>query len=285
MLALPHINKRRSSALQCAMTCQLTRAKARYSLILRGETMSGHSKWATIKHKKGAADAKRGKVFSKFIKEITIAARMGGGDPDKNPRLRSVIESARAANMPNDNVTRAVKRGTGELEGITYEEITYEGYGPSGIAMLIECLTDNSKRTVAELRHMMTKGGGNLGEAGCVAWMFNKKGVLTFDQAVTEDKLMEVALDAGAEDIRDLGNGFDVITNPSAFEAVKAACEKASLKPIAAAIEMVPQNEIKLTGDEARKMLNLMENLEDHDDVQNVFANFDIDASEIEKLA
>jgi YebC/PmpR family DNA-binding regulatory protein len=247
--------------------------------------MSGHSKWATIKHKKGAADAKRGKLFSKFIKELTVAARMGGGDPDKNPRLRTVIEKARAANMPNDNVTRAIKRGTGDLEGVNYEEITYEGYGPSGVAMLIQCLTDNSKRTVAELRHMMTKGGGNLGEAGCVAWMFSKKGVLTFDKSVTEDKLMEVALDAGAEDIRDLGNGFDVVTDPSAFDAVKAACVKANLNPIGANIEMVPQNEIKLEGDEARKMLNLMENLEDHDDVQNVFANFDIDASELEKLA
>lgn len=247
--------------------------------------MSGHSKWATIKHKKGAADAKRGKLFSKFIKEIAVAAKMGGGDVDKNPRLRTVVEKARAANMPNDNVTRAIKRGTGELEGVTYEEITYEGYGIGGVAMLIQCLTDNSKRTVAELRHLMSKGGGNLGEAGCVAWMFSKKGVLTFDQSVTEDKLMDVALEAGADDITDLGNGFDVITDPNAFDAVKKACETAGLKPIEAAIEMVPQNEIKLTGDEARKMLNLMEALEDHDDVQNVYANFDIDASEIEKMA
>jgi YebC/PmpR family DNA-binding regulatory protein len=248
--------------------------------------MSGHSKWATIKHKKGALDAKKGKVFSKLIKEIAVAAKMGGGDPDKNPRLRTVIDKARAVNMPNDNVSRAIKRGTGELEGVTYEELTYEGYGPSGVAMLISVLTDNNKRTVAELRHLMTKGGGNLGEAGCVAWMFNKKGVLTFDSSATEEKLMEVALDAGAEDIRDLGGGsFDVVTDPSAFDAVKKACETAGLKPIEAGVEMVPQNEISLSGEEARKMLNLMEALEDHDDVQNVYANFDIDASEMEKLA
>lgn len=247
--------------------------------------MSGHSKWATIKHKKGAADAKRGKLFSKFIKEIAVAAKMGGGDPDKNPRLRTVIEKARQYNMPNDNVTRAIKRGSGELEGVTYEEITYEGYGIGGVAMLIQCLTDNNKRTVAELRHLIQKAGGNLGEAGCVAWMFNKKGVLTFDQDVTEEQLMEVALDAGAEDIVNLGNGHDVITDPNSFEAVKKACEDAGLKPIEAGVEMVPQNEIKLTGDDARKMLNLMENVEDHDDVQNVYANFDIDSKEIETLS
>lgn len=247
--------------------------------------MSGHSKWATIKHKKGAADAKRGKLFSKIIKEISVAAKAGGGDVEKNPRLRTVVDTARAANMPNDNITRAIKRGTGEMEGVTYEEITYEGYGPAGVAILIQALTDNSKRTVAELRHMMSKGGGNLGEAGCVAWMFNKKGVLTFDKSVGEEKLMEVALEAGAEDIVDLGNAFDVITDPNAFDAVKKACAAASLTPIEANLEMVPQNEIKLTGDEAGKMLKLMENLEDHDDVQHVFANFDIDAAEMEKLA
>jgi YebC/PmpR family DNA-binding regulatory protein len=168
---------------------------------------------------------------------------------------------------------------------VNYEEISYEGYGPAGVAMLIQCLTDNSKRTVAELRHLMQKGGGNLGEAGCVAWMFNKKGVLTFEKSVGEDKLMEAALDAGAEDIRDLGSAFDVITDPGVFEVVKAACTKAGLNPIGANVEMVPQNEIKLSGDDARKMLNLMESLEDHDDVQNVFANFDIDAGEMEKLA
>ncbi|MBI2092871.1 MAG: YebC/PmpR family DNA-binding transcriptional regulator [Deltaproteobacteria bacterium] len=207
--------------------------------------MSGHSKWATIKHKKGAADAKRGKLFSKFIKEIAVAAKMGGGDTDKNPRLRTVIEKARAANMPSDNVVRAIKRGTGELEGVTYEEVTYEGYGPAGVAMLIQCL----------------------------------------DKTVGEDKLMEVALEAGAEDIRDLDTAFEVITDPNSFDPVKKACDSAGLKPIEAGIEMVPQNEIKLSGDDARKMLNLMENLEDHDDVQNVFANFDIDASEMEKIA
>lgn len=247
--------------------------------------MSGHSKWATIKHKKGAADAKRGKLFSKFIKEITVASRMGGGDISTNARLRTVVEKARAANMPQDNITRAVKRGTGELEGVNYEEVVYEGYGPAGVAMLIEVLTDNNKRTVAELRHLMSKGGGNLGEAGCVSWMFSKKGLLTFDKTVSEDKLMEAALEAGAEDIKDLGDGFDVTTDPSSFEAVKKACDASGLKPIEAGIQMVPQNTIKLEGDDATKMLNLMEALEDHDDVQNVYANFDIDSSLLEKLA
>ncbi len=243
--------------------------------------MSGHSKWATIKHKKGAADARRGKLFSKLIKEISVAARMGGGDPEKNPRLRTVIEKARGSNMPNDNVTRAIKRGTGELEGVNYEEICYEGYGPGGIAMLIEVMTDNNKRTVAELRHLLTKSGGSLGETGCVAWMFNKKGVLTFDEGVNEEKLMEVAIDGGAEDI----DGNSVTTTVESFEAVKKVCEDAGLKPIEAGIQMVPQNTINLEGSTAEKMIKLMEAVEDHEDVQNVYANFDIDASVLEQLA
>lgn len=248
--------------------------------------MSGHSKWATIKHKKGAADAKKGKLFSKLIKEITVAAKMGGGDPNNNPRLRTVIDKAKMANMPMDNITRAIKKGTGELEGANYEQATYEGYGPGGVAMLIEVLTDNNKRTVAEIRHIMSKGSGSLGEAGCVSWMFNRRGVLTFGKDVSEESLMNVALEAGAEDIVDLGGeGFDVITDPSRFEAVKSACEKAGLKPIEASIQMVPQNTIKLEGENAQKMVKLMEALEDHDDVQNVYANFDIDAKLMEELA
>lgn len=247
--------------------------------------MSGHSKWATIKHKKGAADAKRGKLFSKLIKEITVAAKMGGGDFNSNSRLRTVVDKAKAANMPQDNITRAIKKGTGELEGVNYEQISYEGYGPGGVALLIEALTDNNKRTVAELRHILTKGSGSLGEAGCVSWMFNRRGVLTFDKTVAEDKLMDIALEAGAEDIQDLGEGFDVITDPSIFEAVKEACEKAGLKPIEASVQMVPQNTIKLEAEDAQKMIKLMEALEDHDDVQNVYANFDIDAKLMEEMS
>jgi len=246
--------------------------------------MSGHSKWSTIKHKKGAADAKRGKLFSKLIKEITIAARLGGGDPANNPRLRTVVDKARAANMPNDNVTRAIKKGTGELEGTTYEESVFEGYGPGGVALYIETLTDNRNRTVAELRHLLSKGGGNLGEAGCVAWMFNKRGVLTFEKAIGEEKLMEAALEAGAEDIKDEEEFFTVITDPSSFESVKNACETKGLKPIEAEITMVPQNTVKLQGSDAEKMLKLMEALEDHDDVQNVSANFDIDSKLMEEM-
>lgn len=246
--------------------------------------MSGHNKWSSIKHKKGAADAKRGKVFSKLIKEITIAARVGGGDPDGNPRLRTVLDKARASNMPNDNVTRAIKRGTGELEGVNYEEVTFEGYGPGGVAVLAECLTDNRNRTVAELRHTFSKRGGNLGEAGCVAWMFKKQGVLTFDSSVDEGKLMEIALEAGAEDIKEDEGIFTVITDPSSFDAVKKACDDAKLAYIEADVSMVPQNTVKLTEGEAEKMLKLMDILEDHDDIQNVYANFDIDSETMEKL-
>lgn len=246
--------------------------------------MSGHSKWSTIKRKKGAADAKRGKLFSKFIKEITIAARQGGGDPGGNPGLRTAIDKARGVNMPSDNIERAIKRGTGELEGISYEESTYEGYGPNGVALMVETLSDNKKRTVAEIRHIITKAGGSLGEAGCVSWMFNRKGMLIFDkESVNQDKLMDVAIDAGAEDIKDSEETFDVITRPDDFETVKSACERAGLKPAEAGIQMIPQSMIKLEGDAATKMIKLMEDLEDHDDVQDVYANFDIDAEVMEK--
>jgi len=248
--------------------------------------MSGHSKWATIKHKKGAADAKRGKLFSRLIKEITIAARFGGGDPNVNSRLRTILENARAANMPNDNVDRAIKRGTGELEGVSYEEITFEGYGPGGVAILVETLTDNRNRTVAELRHLFAKMSGNLGEAGCVAWMFIKRGVLTFNKGTnTEETLMSVAVDAGADDIRDEEDLISVITEPSVFETVKTACESKGLKPVEASIQMVPQNTIKLARNDAEKMLKLMDALEDHEDVRNVYANFDIESKLIEELA
>jgi YebC/PmpR family DNA-binding regulatory protein len=248
--------------------------------------MSGHSKWATIKRKKGAADAKRGKVFSRLIKEITVAARMGGGDPGGNPRLRTAVDAAKAENMPNDNIQRAIKRGTGEIEGVTYEESTYEAYGPGGVAILIEVMTDNKNRTVAEIRHLLGKGGGNMGESGSVAWMFHKKGTITIDKKVTtEENLMEVALEAGAEDIQDLGDCFEVTTDPGNYEMVLNAIKAKNIPTLNAAIGMVAQNTVNLTGDPADKMLKLMENLEDHDDVQNVFANFDISEEEIEKLA
>ncbi|OGQ23421.1 MAG: transcriptional regulator [Deltaproteobacteria bacterium RIFCSPLOWO2_02_FULL_44_10] len=247
--------------------------------------MSGHSKWSSIKHKKGALDAKRGKLFSKLIKEITVAARIGGGDPGANPRLRTILDKARAANMPGDNVARAIKKGTGELEGFTFEEVTFEGYGPGGAAVLVETLTDNRNRTVAELRHMFTKNGGNMGEAGCVSWMFTKRGVLTFDKSIGEEKLMELCLDAGAEDILEDEDLLTVLTEPTVFEKVRETCNKQGLKPLDANITMVPQNTIKLEGTDAEKMLKLMEALEDHDDVQNVSANFDIDTKTMEAVA
>ncbi len=248
--------------------------------------MSGHSKWATIKRKKGATDAKRGKIFSRLIKEITVAARMGGGDPSGNPRLRTAVDAAKAENMPNDNISRAIKRGTGEIEGITYEESTYEAYGPGGTAIMIEVMTDNKNRTVAEIRHMLSKGGGNMGESGSVAYMFHKKGTIAIDKKVTtEDALMEVALEAGAEDIQEVGDTFEVTTDPKNFDKVLTAIKSKNLPTLNAAIGMVPQNVVNLTGDPADKMLKLMENLEDHDDVQNVYANFDISEEEIEKLS
>ena len=239
--------------------------------------MSGHSKWSTIKHKKGAQDAKRGKIFTKLIKEITVAARMGGGDPNSNPRLRTAIQAAKDENMPKDNLERAIKKGTGELEGQNYEEIIYEGYGPGGAAVLIESLTDNKNRTVAEIRHIFSKNSGNLGENGCVGWMFEKKGyIVTEKAAVDEDMLMEVAIEAGAEDVREDGPNFEIITEPGDFEQVKEAVDKASIPYIDAEVTMLPQSTTGLEGKEAEKMIKLMEMLDDCDDVQKVYTNADI---------
>jgi YebC/PmpR family DNA-binding regulatory protein len=248
--------------------------------------MSGHSKWSTIKRKKGAADAKRGKIFTKIIKEITLAARLGGGDPDGNARLRTAILAAKMENMPKDNIERAIKKGTGEGGTVVYEEVTYEGYGPGGVAVFVEVMTDNRNRTVAEIRHIFSKHGGNLAENGAVSWIFAKKGSILIDKKmVEEDKLMEVALDAGAEDIREEENEFEVITSPGAFEAVRKALENAEIKYLEANVGMIPQNTIKLDGDKAASMLKLMEKMEDNDDVQNVYANFDIPDAIMEKLS
>lgn len=240
--------------------------------------MSGHSKWSSIKHKKAATDAKRGKIFSKLIKEITVAARMGGsGDPEANPRLRTAIAAAKAVNMPKDNIDRAVKKGTGELEGVNYEESIYEGYGPGGAAVLIESLSDNKNRTVADIRHIFSKNAGNLGENGCVGWMFDKKGYLVVEKKVTdEDTLMEVALEAGAEDVREDGGNYEVICDPTDFEQVKAEIESAGITHIAAEIAMLPQTTTALAGKEAEQMIRLMDALDDCDDVQKVHTNADI---------
>ena len=247
--------------------------------------MSGHSKWSSIKHKKGAADAKRGKIFTKIIKEISVAARLGGGDPDGNPRLRTAIALAKADNMPKDNIERAIKKGTGELEGVHYDESVCEGYGPNGVAILVDLVTDNKNRTMAELRHAFTKHNGNIGITGCVGWMFAKKGLLSFDKdSVDEEKLMEVALDAGAEDISDEGSTLEVITNPNDFEKVKEAIDKSDMQYIFAKVTMVPQNTVKLEAKEAEQALKLVEALEDSDDVQNVYANFDISDEIMDKL-
>ena len=247
--------------------------------------MSGHSKWSSIKHKKGAADAKRGRIFTRIIREISVAARAGGGDPDGNPRLRTAIAAAKAENMPKDNIDRAIKKGTGELEGTHYEESVLEGYGPNGVAILVDLMTDNKNRTIAELRHAFTKYNGNIGSTGCVAWMFDKKGLISFDkEKVDEDKLMEVALDSGAEDINDEGTTLEVITDPNNFEAVKEALDKNGLQYIYAKISMIPQNTVKLNEKEAEQVLRLMEALEDSDDVQNVNANFDIPDDIMEKI-
>ncbi len=239
--------------------------------------MSGHNKWSTIKHKKGAADARRGKIFTKLIKEITVAAKMGGGDQGSNPRLRTAVLEAKAENMPKENIERAIKKGTGELEGVSYEELSYEGYGPGGAAVLLESLTDNKNRTVADIRHIFSKAGGSMGESGCVSWMFKKKGYFSIDKkTVEEDKLMEIALEAGAEDVRDGGDDFEVITAPEDFEAVKKALDGAVIKYQDSEITMLPQNTITLKGKEAEQMMRLMENLEDCDDVQKSYTNADI---------
>jgi len=246
--------------------------------------MSGHSKWHTIKHKKGALDAKRGKIFTKLIKEITVAARTGGsGDVDSNARLRKAVNDAKGMNMPNDTIDRAIKRGTGALEGVAYEEITYEGYGPGGVAVLVETMTDNRNRTVAEIRHLFGKNGGNMGEAGSVAWMFDKKGYIVVDKAAkSEDELFEIAIEAGADDMQDEGEVFEIFTSPDSFEAVSDAIKAAGIEPQAAEVSMIPQNYIALTGQEAKTMMKLYDALDDNDDVQKVYANFDIDESEME---
>lgn len=239
--------------------------------------MSGHSKWASIRHKKGAVDAKRGKIFSRLNKEITVAARLGGGDPSGNPRLRTAIQAAKTENMPKDNIERAIKKGTGELEGTTYEECNYEAYGPGGVAMIIDCLTDNKNRTVADIKHIFDRHGGNIGEPGCVSWMFEKKGLIVFErEKVEEEKLFDLALEAGAEDIREEETEFEVITDPSDFEAVKKAFDDSGLSYTLAEMGMIPQNTVRLEGKGAQQMLTLMEALEDHDDISHVYANFDI---------
>jgi YebC/PmpR family DNA-binding regulatory protein len=239
--------------------------------------MSGHSKWSSIKHKKGATDAKRGKIFSKLNKEITVAARIGGGDPGSNPRLRTAIQAAKSENMPKDNMERAIKKGTGELEGVNYEEGFYEGYGPGGAAIFIESLTDNKLRAVAEIRHIFNKSGGNLGENGCVSWMFDKKGYIVIEKkGIDEETLMETAIDAGAEDVREDEINIEVITAPNDFEAVREAVDKASISYVVAEITMLPKTTVNLEGKEAEQMIKLMETLEDCDDVQKVYTNADI---------
>jgi len=249
--------------------------------------MSGHSKWSSIKHKKGAADAKRGKIFTKLIREITTAARIGGGDQESNSRLRVAIAQAKAENMPRDNIEKAIKKGTSVGEGgENYEEHTYEGYGPGGVAILIQALTDNNKRTAADVRHILSRLNGNLAEPGSVSWIFSKKGYIIFSKTVVdEDKIMEHALDAGAEDVTSDENEIEVLTDLQSFEKVKKAFDSAGLKYTVAEISMIPQTSVKLEGKNAETMLKLMEALEDSDDVQNVFANFDIAEQEIERLS
>lgn len=249
--------------------------------------MSGHSKWSTIKRKKGAIDAKRGKIFTRLIKEITVAARTGGGDPDGNPRLRAAITTAKTENMPKDNIARAIKKGTGEIEGEVYEEILYEGYGPGGVAVLVECMTDNRNRTVADVRHYFAKSSGNLGESGCVAWMFEKKGIIQIDkEKYSEEEMMDLALEAGADDVVEEENEYQIITEPEDFEEVRAALEAEEVEFVESAVSMVPKNTVEVTEEKSAKaLLKLLESLEDHDDVQNVHSNFDIDDSLMEQIS
>ena len=248
--------------------------------------MSGHSKWATIKHKKGAADAKRGKLFTKLIKEIAVAARIGGGDPDSNARLRTAIADAKAVNMPADNIKRAIQRGTGELPGVQYEEIVYEGYGPSGVALIMEIATDNRNRTLAELRHILSKHGGNLGETGCVTWIFSKRGYLVVEKAkASEDALLELVTDAGADDMREDGDNWEIFCPVESFQHVVDALNKAGITPSVAELSMVPQTQVKVSGKPADQVLRLMDELDDHEDVQHVYANFDIEDAELQSLA
>jgi YebC/PmpR family DNA-binding regulatory protein len=248
--------------------------------------MSGHSKWSTIKHKKAAKDAKKGKLFTKFIKEITVAARMGGGDLNSNPRLRTAVLSARAQSMPNENIERAIKKGTGELEGVTYEEIQYEGYGPGGVAIIAQVLTDNKNRTVSEIRRLFAKHGGNMGETGSVAWMFDKKGLITIEKShVDEDRLMDVVLDAGAEDVRDEGEIFEVVTAPEDFEKVKERLDQEKIAVSSAQVTLLPKNTVDVDAKNVEQILKLSEELEDHDDVQSVAANFNIPTELMDKAS
>jgi YebC/PmpR family DNA-binding regulatory protein len=248
--------------------------------------MSGHSKWSTIKHKKAAKDAKKGKLFTKFIKEITVAARMGGGDLNSNPRLRTAVLTARANSMPNDNIDRAIKKGTGELEGVTYEEIQYEGYGPGGAAILAQVVTDNKNRTVSDIRRLFAKHGGNLGETGCVSWMFDKKGLITVEKSqIDEERLMSIVLDAGAEDVKDEDDLFEVVTQPEDFEKVKERLDREKVAVASAQVTMVPKNSVNVDAKHVEQILKLTEELEDHDDVQNVSANFNIPTELMEKAS
>lgn len=247
--------------------------------------MSGHSKWSTIKRKKGKADAERGRMFTKLIKEITVAARSGGGNPDHNPRLRSAILAAKGGSMPADNIKRAIQKGTGELPGVNYEEIMYEGYGPGGVAVLVEVFTDNKNRTVSDIRHLFAKHAGNLGESGCVGWIFVKMGVIEVEKSrIGEDELLELALEAGANDVTSQGEVYEIVTAPETFEAVRVAVEKKGLPMVSAEVSKVPQNFVKLDAKHAEQMIKLYESLDEHDDVQKVYANFDIDDEILEKL-
>lgn len=245
--------------------------------------MSGHSKWHSIKHKKGAADARRGKLFTNLIKEITVAARLGGGDSDGNPRLRTAMAAAKSANMPSENIKRAVQKGTGELPGLSYEDAVYEGYGPGGVAILVQTVTDNKNRTVSDIRYVFSKFGGNLGQSGCVAHLFQRQGLILIEKSSTsEDDLMTLALEAGAEDMREAGEVYEIYTSPQDYEAVLEEIQRHDLTVASADLAMIPQTTLQLAGKPAQQMLRLMESLEDHDDVQKVFANFDIDDGELE---
>jgi YebC/PmpR family DNA-binding regulatory protein len=262
---------------------------SKLEISVKGAIMSGHSKWSTIKRKKGATDAARGRLFTRLIKEISLAARNGGGNPDANPRLRLAVLQAKSSNMPADNIKRAIQRGTGELEGVSYEELTYEGYGPAGVAILLDIVTDNNNRTVSELRHVFSRNHGNLGQSGSVAWMFERKGSITLPRTeqptpITEDDLLAVILDAGAEDMQSDGEMFTITTDPQSFETVKSALETKSLAIENASIQMIPKNTVRVTGKDAENTLKLMEALEEHDDVQNVYSNFDIDEKELASL-
>jgi YebC/PmpR family DNA-binding regulatory protein len=248
--------------------------------------MSGHSKWSTIKRKKGKADAARGKMFTKLIKELTVAAREGGGDREGNPRLRSAVQAAKAANMPAANIDKAIKKGTGELPGVSYDQVSYEGYGPGGVAVLVETLTDNKNRAVSEIRHIFTRHGGNLGEVGCVGWMFERRGIIQVDKGkAEEDQVMEVALEAGALDMSTEEDYFEIVTPFEKFDAVKKSLDEKKVPAAQAELTMIPQTTIKLEGKQAEQMLKLMEDLEDHDDVQKVYANFDIAIEIMEKMS